>query len=99
MRPASTRGGWTFPERTHSLPASASESLQGSSMPAAPAASAPNGKLSANTLWGRFGGMHLEGSRNFSTFRLTLTAALRHSGEPVTDEPSLTRWMHEHMRV
>lgn len=59
----------------------------------------PSGKLSTNTLWGRVGGMHLQGNRNFSTFRLTLTAALRHSGEPVADESSLTRWMHAHMRV
>ncbi|MCW2904956.1 MAG: hypothetical protein JWO67_7221 [Streptosporangiaceae bacterium] len=59
----------------------------------------PNGKLSTNTLWGRVGGMHLQGNRNFSTFRLTLTAVLRHSGEAVADEPSLTRWMHEHLRV
>jgi hypothetical protein len=58
-----------------------------------------SGKVSTNTLWGRIGGMHLQGSRNFSTFRLTLTAALRHSGQAVSDEPSLTGWMHEHLRV
>jgi hypothetical protein len=38
--------------------------------------------------------MYLQGNRDFSTVRLTLTAALRHSGEPVRDEISLTRWMH-----
>jgi hypothetical protein len=58
-----------------------------------------SGKVSTNTLWGRVGGMHLQGSRSFSTFRLTLTAALRDSGEDVFDEPSLTGWMHEHLRV
>ncbi|SFE51971.1 DUF6884 domain-containing protein [Blastococcus tunisiensis] len=58
-----------------------------------------SGKVSTNTLWGRVGGMHLEGNRNFSTFRMTLTAALRQSGELVTDEESLSRWMHEHMSV
>jgi hypothetical protein len=59
----------------------------------------PDGRVSANTLWGRIGGMHLQGNRDFSTFRLTLTAALRHSGAAVFDEMSLTRWMHEHLRV
>jgi hypothetical protein len=59
----------------------------------------PNGKLPTNTLWGRVGGMHLRGNRDFSTFRLTLTAALRHSGEAVDDEAALTRWMHRHLRV
>lgn len=43
--------------------------------------------------------MHLGVSRNFSTFRLTLTAALRDSGAPVTDEAGLTRWVHDHLRV
>ncbi|WP_051684257.1 DUF6884 domain-containing protein [Blastococcus sp. URHD0036] len=59
----------------------------------------PNGKVSSNTLWGRVGGMHLQGNRDFSTFRLTLTAALRHSGTPVADEAELSRWMHAHLRV
>jgi hypothetical protein len=59
----------------------------------------PNGKVSANTLWGRIGGMHLQGNRDFSTFRLTLTAALRHSPTPVADEAELTGWMHAHLRV
>jgi hypothetical protein len=58
-----------------------------------------NGKLSTNTLWGRVGAMHLQGNRHFSTFRMTLTAALQQSGEPVIDESSLSRWMYEHMRV
>jgi hypothetical protein len=43
--------------------------------------------------------MHLQGNRSFSTFRLTLTAALRHSGTGVVDEASLTMWMHRHLRV
>lgn len=59
----------------------------------------PSGKVSTNTLWGRVGGMHLGGNRNFSTFRLTLTAALRDSGAAVDDEAALTGWMHEHLRV
>jgi hypothetical protein len=59
----------------------------------------PNGKLSTNSLWGRVGGMHLQGNRDFSTFRLTLTAALRHSGQPVYEEAALSRWMHDHLRV
>jgi hypothetical protein len=58
-----------------------------------------SGKLSSNTLWGRIGGMHLQSNRNFSTFRLTLTAALLRSGQPVADEAALTRWMHDHLRV
>jgi hypothetical protein len=52
-----------------------------------------------NTLWGRVGGMHLQGNRNFSTFRLTLTAGLRNAGAAVVDEAGLTRWMHDHLRV
>lgn len=58
-----------------------------------------SGAVSANTLWGRLSGMHLQGNRDFSTFRLTLAAALRDSGAGVADESSLTRWMHEHLRV
>lgn len=58
-----------------------------------------SGKVSTNTLWGRVAGMHVQGNRSFSTFRLTLTAALRHSGQDVMDEASLTGWMQEHLRV
>ncbi|MGY1640860.1 DUF6884 domain-containing protein [Geodermatophilus sp. SYSU D00703] len=58
-----------------------------------------NGSASTNTLWGRVAGMHLQGNRSFSTFRLTLTAALRHEHARVVDESSLTRWMHDHLRV
>ena len=43
--------------------------------------------------------MHLQGNRDFSTFRLTLTAALRCSPTPVADEAELTGWMHAHLRV
>jgi hypothetical protein len=43
--------------------------------------------------------MHLQGNLSFSTFRLTLTAALRDSGEPIVDEHALSRWMHDHLRV
>jgi hypothetical protein len=59
----------------------------------------PNGKTSANTLWGRVGEMHLGGSRQFSTFRLTLAAALSPPGEAVADEATVTAWMHRHLRV
>jgi hypothetical protein len=59
----------------------------------------PNGKVSSNTLWGRVGGMHLQGNREFSTFRLTLTAALRSAGVPMADEAELSSWMHAHLRV
>jgi len=59
----------------------------------------PSGVVSTNTLWGRVGTMHLGGNRSFSTFRLTLTAALAKSGTPVDDERALTDWMHRHLRV
>lgn len=59
----------------------------------------PNGKVSSNTLWGRVGGMHLQGNRDFSTFRLTLTAALSSSDAGVADEAGLSGWMHAHLRV
>jgi hypothetical protein len=59
----------------------------------------PNGVVSTNTLWGRIGTMHLGGNRSFSTFRLTLTAALAHSGTSVDDERALTEWMRQHLRV
>jgi hypothetical protein len=58
-----------------------------------------NGKASANTLWGRVGEMHLGGSRQFSTFRLTLTAALSPPGGAVADESAVSAWMHRHLRV
>lgn len=57
------------------------------------------GKASANTLWGRVGEMHLGGSRQFSTFRLTLAAALSPPGGAVADEATVTAWMHRHLRV
>ncbi|TKJ28329.1 hypothetical protein A6V29_02710 [Blastococcus sp. CCUG 61487] len=59
----------------------------------------PNGEASANTLWGRIGEMHLGGNRQFSTFRLTLAAALSESHEAPVDEASVTAWMHRHLRV
>jgi hypothetical protein len=58
-----------------------------------------SGKASANTLWGRVGEMHLGGSRQFSTFRLTLAAALSPQSGPVIDEGAVTAWMHQHLRV
>jgi hypothetical protein len=39
------------------------------------------------------------GQPDFSTFRLTLTAAPRYSGVLVTDEADLSGWMHAHLRV
>jgi hypothetical protein len=60
----------------------------------------PSGKRSTNTLWGRLNGMHLGGRSSLSTFRLTLASSLR---EPLqlsdADDPNITRWMHEHLRV
>jgi hypothetical protein len=59
----------------------------------------PNRATSTNTLWGRVGGMHLGGNRNFSTFRLTLTACLSPPDGPVLDEGVLSEWMQRHLRV
>lgn len=59
----------------------------------------PSGKESANTLWGRIAEMHLGGSRQFSTFRLPLAAALSPLEGPVLGEPAVTAWMHRHLRV
>lgn len=58
-----------------------------------------SGRKSSNTLRGRIAGMHLAGNRNFSTFRLTLTAILSASSAELLDEASLTAWMHHHLRV
>jgi hypothetical protein len=43
--------------------------------------------------------MHLGGNRNFSTFRLTLTACLSPPDGPVLDEGVLSEWMQRHLRV
>jgi hypothetical protein len=43
--------------------------------------------------------MHLGGNREFSTFRLTLTACLSRPDEPPISEADVTAWMHEHLRV
>ena len=43
--------------------------------------------------------MHLGGNRNFSTFRLTLTACLSPTSGPPITEAALTEWMHRHLRV
>lgn len=59
----------------------------------------PNGSASTNTLWGRVGEMHLGGNRNFSTFRLTLTACLSPASGPPIAEAQLSEWMHRHLRV
>lgn len=59
-----------------------------------------SGRKSTNTLWGRIGGMHLGGSHNFSTFRLSLGAILAAADDrSAIDEERLTRWMHQHLRV
>lgn len=59
----------------------------------------PNGASSTNTLWGRLATMHLGGNREFSTFRLTLTACLSRPGRPPISESELSAWMHQHLRV
>lgn len=60
----------------------------------------PSGRRSTNTLHGRLVGMHLGTRARFSTFRLTLGAALR---TPLAlddpDDPRLSAWMQEHLRV
>lgn len=60
----------------------------------------PSGKRSQNTLWGRIAGMHLGGAAEFSTFRRTLAAILR-SVLPLDteDDPRLSAWISEHLRV
>ncbi|WP_369253323.1 GIY-YIG nuclease family protein [Geodermatophilus amargosae] len=59
----------------------------------------PSGVRSTNTLWGRLATMHLGGRRQFSTFRLTLSACLSPEGGPAVGEQELTDWMHRHLRV
>jgi hypothetical protein len=59
----------------------------------------PSGVRSTNTLWGRIATMHLGGRRQFSTFRLTLSACLSPEGGPAVDEQDLTAWMYRHLRV
>lgn len=60
----------------------------------------PSGRRSTNTLWGRLVGMHLGSRADFSTFRTTLGAALR---APLAlagpDDPRLSEWMGQHLRV
>lgn len=58
------------------------------------------GRRSKNTLWGRIKTMHLGGRHEFSTFRLSLGSVLAESrGDQEIDEPGLTAWMHEHLRL
>ena len=60
----------------------------------------PSGRRSNNTLWARLAGMHLGKKHEFSTFRRTLASVLRptdSSGK--VDEPALTAWMTERLRV
>jgi hypothetical protein len=59
-----------------------------------------SGKRSNNTLWGRVAGMHLGRKAGFSTFRRTLAAVLC-SVIPLSteDDPRLSAWMDEHLRV
>lgn len=58
------------------------------------------GRKSKNTLWGRIKTMHLGGRHEFSTFRLSLGSVLAASrGGQEIDEPGLTAWMHEHLRL
>ncbi len=57
------------------------------------------GKASTSTLWDRLVAMQLGGSRNFSTFRLTLTACLTPVDSVPIPEHALTEWMQRHLRV
>jgi hypothetical protein len=60
----------------------------------------PSGRRSRNTLWERIVGMHLDGSVEFSTFRKTLDAVLRGPLElRWSDDPRLSEWMRQHLRV
>lgn len=60
----------------------------------------PSGKKSTNTLWLRIAGMHLGGRHEFSTFRRSMGSILASAaGSDQVDEPSLTAWMHRHLRV
>jgi hypothetical protein len=58
----------------------------------------PSGRRSKNSLWSRLIGMHLDGSSDFSTFRLTLGSVL---AEPLhlkhADDPGLTGWIEDHL--
>jgi hypothetical protein len=60
----------------------------------------PSGGRSKSTLWARLIGMHLDGSANFSTFRLTIGSVLL---EPLrlrdVDDPALSEWIQQHLRV
>jgi hypothetical protein len=59
-----------------------------------------SGKRSDSTLWSRITGMHLGGAAEFSTFRRTLAAILTPVlGMTGEDDPQLSRWISEHLRV
>jgi hypothetical protein len=59
-----------------------------------------SGRRSNNTLWSRVAGMHLGRKAEFSTFRRTLAAILS-TVVPLSseDDPRLSAWMDEHLRV
>ncbi|GIF72639.1 DUF6884 domain-containing protein [Asanoa siamensis] len=60
----------------------------------------PSGRRSTNTLWARIAGMHLGGNHEFSTLRRTLGAILAAAaGSDSIDEPALTSWMHDRLKV
>ena len=60
----------------------------------------PSGKASSSTLYGRLIGNHLRGRARGSTFRLTLGSILRvANGWTGIDEPALSAWMAQHLRV
>lgn len=60
----------------------------------------PSGQRSRNTLWLRIATMHLAGNHEFSTFRRTLGAILAAEvGSTDVDEPKLSEWMRDHLRV
>jgi hypothetical protein len=91
---------WTDAEGAHALSAGLGHRIAPGLIYAGRAGGVrPNGASSTNTLWGRLATMHLGGNREFSTFRLTLTACLSRPGEPPISEADLTDWMHEHLRA
>jgi hypothetical protein len=91
---------WTDAEGAHALSAGLGHRIAPGLIYAGRAGGVrPNGASSTNTLWGRLATMHLGGNREFSTFRLTLTACLSRPGGPPISESDLTAWMHEHLRI
>ena len=57
------------------------------------------GAESRNTLWLRLKTMHLAGTQEFSTLRLTLSSILRLLDADLQHEADLTAWMRRHLSV